>query len=440
VPTAYSRVTLVNGARRVDLALPSALPLAEVMPQLLRFCAPDEKIESPAAWGVGRLGGPTLNLARTLDDSGVVDGEVLELRAAGQTVHPAYVEDVRDAVEDAVDGSGRQWNSRTTVAFALLVGALGLGAAGLLPEARRADDPVTLAAAVLIALLGVVAGWWSGSRGHRMTTPLVLATATGWGGIAGWLTAGYADLPLPGAVAAALTGGLLVAALARLLTPQATAHLAAWLVTAVAGAVLAAFGLTGNGVRLAGVLAVLVVGVLPRLSLTVGGLAGADYRVRNAGAIPREQFATRFRQSTALLYGGLVASAVTGAGAGCLLAFGPTWDRWLGVVIGVGLLLRSRVFSRTPSILPLRLAGLLVLGVHALVAVRQSDTLRPWTMLLAAGAATAGVALSAVPLSEVARARVKQLLNWAEVVVVVALVALAAGAVGAYAWVATQTA
>ncbi len=38
--TSYSRVTVVSGTRRVDLALPSALPVADVVPQVLRFCAP----------------------------------------------------------------------------------------------------------------------------------------------------------------------------------------------------------------------------------------------------------------------------------------------------------------------------------------------------------------------------------------------------------------
>ena len=62
VLSAYSRVTVVGDGRAVDLALPSGLPLADVVPQVLRFCAPAEGIERPEAWTLARLGGPVLAL------------------------------------------------------------------------------------------------------------------------------------------------------------------------------------------------------------------------------------------------------------------------------------------------------------------------------------------------------------------------------------------
>jgi len=72
--TTYCRVTLVSGTRRVDLAVPGALPLADIMPQLLRHCAPAERPEEPVAWGLGRLGGPAFALTRSLHDEEVGDG------------------------------------------------------------------------------------------------------------------------------------------------------------------------------------------------------------------------------------------------------------------------------------------------------------------------------------------------------------------------------
>jgi len=104
VPTVYSRVTVINGTRRIDLALPAALPLCEVMPQLLRFFDPHSEPERPMSWALGRLRGADFPLNSTLADADVVDGEVLELRA-GDAVRPAQVEDVRDLLEDTVDRS-----------------------------------------------------------------------------------------------------------------------------------------------------------------------------------------------------------------------------------------------------------------------------------------------------------------------------------------------
>jgi hypothetical protein len=76
VPTTYSRVAIVNCARRVDLAVPGAAPPADVVPQLRR-CAPGKRPEEAVPWTLGRLGGPNLSVTprgRTRPS----DGEVLE--------------------------------------------------------------------------------------------------------------------------------------------------------------------------------------------------------------------------------------------------------------------------------------------------------------------------------------------------------------------------
>ncbi|GAA2873684.1 type VII secretion integral membrane protein EccD [Actinoplanes cyaneus] len=439
MPTAYSRVTLVSGARRVDLALPTVLPVADLMPQLLRLCAPAEDSLTPAAWSIARVGGPAINPARTLVDSGVVDGDVLELRSTAAAPRPAYVEDVRDAVEDFVDAAGHVWEPRTTETFALLAAAIGLAALTAVPQARAAQDGNALAGAFLLAALCAGAGRWADQRGHRIAAPLMFATGTLWGALAGWLTAGFGPWLPSTDVAIALLGGLTVACLARAVSPHATAHLAFWLLLDVSGVVVAACGLAGQdpvtGVRLLVVLAVLTVGVMPRLSLTVGGLAGADFRVRHFGAVSADEIGERFRQSRDLFYGGLFAAAVTAAVCGALLARGTTWDRWLGVAAGFALILRSRAFSRVPSILPLRLAGLVVLVVQALGYVLGTPALRPHLLLLGAVATMIVLAVSAVPLSEVTGARVKQSLNRLEQLVVVTMLVLMAGAIGVYDWV-----
>jgi type VII secretion integral membrane protein EccD len=441
--TAYSRVTVVTGSRRVDLALPSALPLADVMPQLLRFSAPDERPETPTAWSVGRVGGPTLSLTRTLGDSGVLDGEVLELRAGPDAVRPAYVEDVRDAVEDAVDASGRSWQPRTTVTFALLVAAAALTGAVLLPEARSPHDGVALGTAVATALLATTGGWWAERRGIAPAAATLLAVAALWGALAGWLAGSFTDASVWTRTGGALLGGLLVTGAARLLTARATAHLAAAFVVTAAAALPAGCAVAGadprTGLRLAAVLGVLLVGVLPRVSLIVGGLASADYQVRYVGVLDRDALVRRFHRSRAMLHGGVVGVVGTAAVAAYLLGERTGWDRALAVATGAALLLRSRVFSQTPFIVPVRLAGLGVLVVQGLRFLQAAPQLRPWTVALGAFGAALLVGVSAVPLSEVTRARYKQALNIVEMLVIAALVVLLIGALGTYDWVAARS-
>jgi type VII secretion integral membrane protein EccD len=444
VPTAYSRVTVVNGARRVDLALPSALPLAELMPQLLGYCAPDSPPDRPVGWVLAPLGGGPLSLSGTLAECGVADGDVLELRTAYDSVHPAHVEDVRDLLEDTMDEAAQQWRPRATVSFALATAGVGLTLMAALPQVWEPREAGSLGGAALLVALLVLATWWAARRGHHLLAQLLAAVAGWWAAVAGWLAATYPQWPVAAMVGSAVLAALLVTALIRALTPVATGQLAALSLLAAAAAGVGVSALAGAdpmaGVRVVAIAAVLLVGVLPRASLTVGGLASADYRVRNHGLLTGEELALRIAQSSALLYGSVVSAAVIGLLCGVLLAVnGAGWDRLLGTALGLALVLRSRVFSRIPQIVPLRVAGLGVLGVQAVSAAVQLPALVPWLVPIAAAAALLMVALSAVPLSDVARARVKQLLNRAETVVVIAAFALAAAALGVFDWVARLT-
>lgn len=440
MPTVYSRVTVINGTRRVDLAVPATLPLFDVLPQLLRFCAPHSDPERPASWTLGRLGGADLPLTGTLADADVVDGEVLELRTDGST-RPAQVADVRDLLEDTVDRSAWRWQPRTTVAFGLVAAAAALAGALALPGALPSKAPGSLAVTVVVAAGLVGAGWWAARAGHSVPAQVALGAAALWGGATGWSSAALLSAPLPVGVGAAAAGAFLVTALARAVHEAATPHLAALAPIAAAGGVAATAELLGldplTGPRVAAVTAVLLVGVLPRASLTVGGLASADYLVRQHGQMSQSELTDRIRRSSALLHGAIWGTAGMVVTAAVLLALSDApWDLVLGAVVGVALLLRSRVFSQVPHVAPVRAAGLLVLAATLMGWVVQEPAARPWAVPLVAAAATLGISASAVRLSEVARARVKQLLNRAEAVVVAGMVLVAAAALGVFTWLA----
>ena len=442
--TAYSRVTVVTSERTIDLALPSALALADVLPQVMRYAAPEQADGGPTTWTLGRVGGAALSLTQTLEDAGVLDGDVLELRSRTDEVTPALVEDVRDAVEDSVDAAGGVWVTRTTGSYTVLAGSAFLALWGLTAllvtplagTSRLADlDSVGGAVAAVAALL--FATWWADRFARPADARTAAAAAMLWGAMLGRSVAELAAAEPVLVLAAAAAGALLVAGGARLLSEDATSHVAFGVVVlaaAVAQALATVTDLTTeHGPRVIPVLAILAVGVLPRVSLSVGGLASADYRVRHIGQLDLAALRRRYRASNAVLVGSLLGIAAVVVACGVVLDLsGSAWDRSLAFILAGVALLRSRLFSRTQHVTPLRVAGLLVIAFCvARFAVQEPET-APWLVPATAVAAALGIALASLPMSEITRARVKRTLNLVEFLAMVVLLVVAAGALGVY--------
>lgn len=435
--TAYSKVTIINGSRRVDLALPSALPVADVVLQVLRLCTPEQHSDRPAAWTLARLGGTGLGLSQTLHDAGVLDGEVLELRHVGMDTRPAYVEDVRDALEDVVDAAGGSWTSQTTLAFSLAAAAVTLAVAAAWPVLRDADTSLGLVSA-LVAVTVLVAGVWFADRATPVwTTLVVVPCAAVWGAAAGWLGAGLAGWSTSARLAAAGLVALSVAAGCRAITAAAAPYISASVVLTIPVLAVAIVDLQGvdpqQVVRASALVAVLAVGILPRISLAAGGLASADYRVRQAGRMTREALARRITESTALLQGAVLATSLVAGASGATLAFGSSnWDRLVALLLGLLLLLRSRVFSQVLQIVPLRVAGTVVLTATLARLAGDVPHLGDWLVVIGVIGAAAVVAVSAIRLTDIPRARAKRLLNASEFIATLGLVVATAGALGLF--------
>ncbi|WP_262852704.1 type VII secretion integral membrane protein EccD [Mumia quercus] len=441
--TAYSRVTVVTEERRVDLALPSALPLADVVAQVIRYCGASEAPQ--AGLSLARVGGATLGLGQTLEEAGVLDGDVLELRPRSVSVEPASVEDVRDAVEDATESAGGAWTPTTTLTFwvvttAVALGVLALRCLGLLSGLAAAWEPPAAGAvagggiASAVALAGL-AGWAARAAAPWSVRP-VLVVALVWAYVGGTALGAWSGWTASLAAVAAFALVAVVAGVARAATPLATPYVAfAVVLLAVAGAfaVTDALGVEARQtLRVVVVLVLLAVGVAPRVSLSVGGLASADYRVRNAGTMSREAIAARYRESNGLLVGSLAAIAVVTGVGGVVLTFSDArWDRWLALVVGLLALSRSRIFSRVTHMLPLRVAGLVVLGAQLVREVAEIDATQ-WLVVVVLGLGALAVAVASVQISGISRARVKRLLNLVELLLVIQAIVLACGAVGLF--------
>lgn len=132
------RVTVVGERRRVDLTVPARAPIAEYISTVAGLCEQDDDASFPAVWSLAAPGHGPLPLQASLDQAGVLDGQVLYLRdlAAGEADEPVVV-DIAEAVGEATDELGRwAWTARSRSVALLAIGACWLVAALILLAAR----------------------------------------------------------------------------------------------------------------------------------------------------------------------------------------------------------------------------------------------------------------------------------------------------------------
>jgi len=134
------RVTVVGEKRRVDFTVPARAPIAEYVSTLAGLCGQDDDASFPAVWSLAVAGRAPFPLQASLDQTGVLDGQVLYLRdlAAGEADDPVVL-DIAEAVEEATDELGRwAWTPRNRAVTGLAAGACWLVAA-LIVLAVRPD-------------------------------------------------------------------------------------------------------------------------------------------------------------------------------------------------------------------------------------------------------------------------------------------------------------
>ncbi|MFW5415791.1 type VII secretion integral membrane protein EccD [Nocardiopsis sp. CNT-189] len=433
----YCRVKVAGPQRWADLALPGTVPVAGLLPQVIGVCSPEADGTRPAGWTLVDAGGAPVPPESTLEAAGVLDGDVLTLRRVTAPERPAHVDDVRGAVEDRVDESGGIWTSSTTFAFGTLVA--GIGPLPMLAAMQYLDpSPLNIAVAAAGALLCLALGVFASRRGMRAVSGVLLGAACAWGASASVLAALLASGPDPLVLGVfGCVGALLIAAVGWALNETGLAYLAALAVLAVSGGVLAGTGMftdPAQGARAAAVLLVLMVGALPRMALSMGGLSALDYEVRHSGQVATDRFEETLTSSDRLLHGLVLGCALAAAAAAPLLVLlgGRTQDVLLAALVSLLMVFRARLFDRIRHTLPLRLGGTFGLGVSALGAWTLLPSLGPWlpALTLAAGAVLA--VLSWVRLADVPRASLRRTLNGVEIVLVIALCGVLAWSMGLF--------
>ncbi|MGE5831107.1 MAG: type VII secretion integral membrane protein EccD [Micromonosporaceae bacterium] len=399
-----ARITIRAPRRRLDLAVPDQVPLAEILPEVLRRAgeAAGDLGPAPGGWTLRRADGVALGGATALSAQGVLDGDVLYLVPRNVTWPEPDYDDVVEEIAANARRRGRSWDATATRLVALAAAGLVLaaGLAALFTAGPMWSVPAALALGVAAVLLG--AG-------------LLLSRAVG--DAAAGATAGGFALPYAAAGAALATGGaaplsrlgpaaLLLGGMtllfASVLGAVAVGHgLRIFVAGGTVGAGCAAGALLATTVSPAGAAAILVVafvagiGVVPAAAVRLGRLplpvlAGPG-PVEPAARPERSMVEAAVVRADEVLLGGLLGIAVVGAAGVAVLALsGGLAANLLGALAGVALLLRARLFPTVAARLPLLGAGLLGLAVAGSAGLAATG---PAARLVAVASALGAVAV-----------------------------------------------
>lgn len=384
-----SRITVIGGHKRVDVALPSESPIGEYVAGLAGLCGRTGDSAIPPAWSLAAAGEEPWSVDLSLADAGVADGAVLYLRDSAHDPGMApVIEDVEDLVaEDAKKhranpghrGVLAVWLGAAWITLAAVVAALTTHRGGL----------VAAAGLVLVAIVMLALGWSLSQKDSRLPRSACLAIAlcavpcmAAVGGLVGDSLGG--QLFWCGVVVGANVGLLMALAV----TPE-PAVLAVEIPLAVAGVlavVLAALGAGGTQAAAAAVVAALATVVVARPLAGVVVAWSARMPRQAAGMAPATtRLMLRARHLLVLI---LVPPAVALALALPVLALsGNGWALGLVVAAGLALISRARQVGFTSEVVPLGAAG----GVGLFSAVSASAYrylgIEPavWVVLLAGG-------------------------------------------------------
>jgi type VII secretion integral membrane protein EccD len=464
---AYCRVSVLAPRGRVDVALPADVPLAELVPMLLELLGEPGPQQRPAPWRFTGATGGVLPAAATLDELGVLDGELLRIGPDAPPPPVPIFDDPVDALAADAGGGPSGHEDRRFRAGAVLV--LALAAAGCLAAVRGLPpDPGVpgslVAIAVALAALGAVAALARAAQLARdpaavdelpgspaphllaahtaAVTAVALAAAAGWAALPGPPHAAHLLL----AAAAAGTTAAVAQAVVRVVAPVLVAAVVAAVLLGVGALLRLRFGMAPGAIAAGAGALVLAVGpVLPRAALRLAGvprpvvpadaqeLVAADH---GPDLLPPAELAERADLARGYLAGLVGGGAVVAAAAVVPAAAtgswpGPTFAAVTVVVLG----LRSRGFTdRAPARTLLAAAVAGALGLAALVALHGGPVVRLLGALALMLAVAAGSVVAARP-APIASPVSRRAVDLLEGLLVAAAVPLALGAMGAYALV-----
>lgn len=169
------------GGRVTDMALPTELPLREILPTVRRLALPpmdDGDDAVAAALSLAPLGGAPFSLDTTLDTVGVVDGDLLALQPvpAGPAA-PRIVEDIGDAAVIFSAAREKPWGPAHIGRFAgvAVVGLIAVATALAVLSRASTGGGAALVVASALAVLSVLGALVVRASSQRLSTTLSVA-------------------------------------------------------------------------------------------------------------------------------------------------------------------------------------------------------------------------------------------------------------------------
>ncbi|GAA2993271.1 type VII secretion integral membrane protein EccD [Streptomyces fulvorobeus] len=375
------RLTVRAPSVSIDLSVPADVPVADLLPTLLRYVGEEaeEAGLDHAGWVLQRLGDAPLDEETTLARAGLADGAVLYLRPHTEALPEARLDDLVEGMAETVGRRLHTWSPEA--ARGLLVGAAVATVVAALvlvfrPGVTTGSGASRAACAAVVGLL-LLAGAASASRavGDRVSaTALGLLVApclavTGWvlpgGDLSGPDAGQVAGARLLAAGAAGAGGAVLALAATAVGAPALLATAAVAAAAATAGALM---GYTGLDVPAAVVLVATVVALgagavapfafklagmrMPALPSNVGQLQEGIDPYAGDEVAQRTELAGRWVTALFAVTGTIAAAALA------ILADDPDLPEVLaGLALSLLLLLHSRGLVHIGQRLTLALPG-----------------------------------------------------------------------------------
>jgi type VII secretion integral membrane protein EccD len=212
------RVTVTSQTRRVDLALPSVVPVADLLPELARCVGVLDVGTVHGGYCAVTRDGRVLRAEPGLAAQGVLHGDVITIAAPALEGLPDAHDDASEAMADVVERDAGRWSPAARrhaamwSAVALLL--LGAGALGTQHGSHSADAARAVAFALAVVLLAV-AVLFSRERGETLAAVTSGHLACLYAAVGASCSARLT--PLSGDALALAGGGVLVAGLIALL-------------------------------------------------------------------------------------------------------------------------------------------------------------------------------------------------------------------------------
>lgn len=372
-----------DASRIVDVALPRTISLHALLPTVVDLAGLSHPhAGAPSQWHLGWVSGQPIDLALTLAENDVRDGDVLVLTL--QTPPPLRHGDWDPCATVASTSDTRSESpvAEMVCGWALLTGAVTLAWTGLSTE-RIVHLAIAAVAACMVMALAI-------SAPHRSALRIVAVTMCA---VTGFLAvpSGPAAANVFLAAVAACSSAALLARWTDLWSPSLIAAGAFSIIVAMSCAVPMVVAASPAAIGVVVTLASLaVLAASARLAAALSGLAPSEHPA---------DVSDRAARGHAML-SGLVAGCACGAAVGSTLVLiahlhdgaDPLRRAAFTAVVGLALVLRVRVHASPPRRAALTSAGLICATVALVIAVDESAVLAPWcaALVIGAGLAAAG--------------------------------------------------